>query len=469
MGWTVFQGYVPVQVIGKNIQEFLHPDDQVNFMESLETVFRTAQSQADVNYRMIHTDGSWRWHTSTGIPLEDQQGNVIAYEGIAKDITEKKQMVTALEEANSFNRRLIENTQVAIYQTSQEGKFISVNPAFVKLAGYESAEDMIKSITNIGEQLYVNGEERNKLAKLLAEQGQVYGYEIQMKKKDGQPFWVLSSPSIVRDALGNTLFYEGTFIDITERKEAADEIMRKNEELQLHIAEKKKFFSIIARDLASPLQSFQWVTRFIVEEFPSLTADEIKKHVVSMKNSADKLQNLLEDLLEWSQMRRGVNTFQPKSLLFLNGVVPVVESVRDAAKNKMIRIGYDFPEDLTVIADAQMFASLLRNLVYNAIKFTQKSGRIIIAARQEPDNLITVSVSDNGIGMKPEMLHSLFQLDRLPSRMGTDGELSSGLGLLLCKEYVEQSGGNIWAESEEGIGTTVYFTIPKSPSGPLNI
>lgn len=135
----------------------------------------------------------------------------------------------------------------------------------------------------------------------------------------------------------------------------------------------------------------------------------------------------------------------------------------------MIRIGYDFPEDLTVIADAQMFASLLRNLVYNAIKFTQKSGRIIIAARQEPDNLITVSVSDNGIGMKPEMLHSLFQLDRLPSRMGTDGELSSGLGLLLCKEYVEQSGGNIWAESEEGIGTTVYFTIPKSPSGPLNI
>jgi signal transduction histidine kinase/ActR/RegA family two-component response regulator len=279
------------------------------------------------------------------------------------------------------------------------------------------------------------------------------------------PLWIRALLFPLKD-IGEKL---GRFVfmheNITVRKKAEEEINQKNEELRILNAEKDKFFSIIAHDLRSPFNTFLGFTRLLVEELPSLTLEEIQKVALHMKNSANRLYSLLENLLEWSQMKRGMLSCQPESFNFMNETLLILESVRDTAKNKMIAIGLDFPEDLIVVADKNMFESLMRNLLFNAIKFTPKDGSVSIAANPISGTFVEISISDTGIGMNKELLDRLFTLGQDIYRKGTDEEPSSGLGLIICKDFVEKHGGKIWVESEEGKGSKFYFTIPQG-SGP---
>jgi len=251
-----------------------------------------------------------------------------------------------------------------------------------------------------------------------------------------------------------------TIVDITERKLAEEEIKNKNEELLKLNAEKDKFFSIIAHDLRSPFNALLGFTQIMVEDLSTLTFDEIQKIAVNMRNSANKLFNLLENLLQWSLMQRGLISFKPESFILLNRIAPIIELVSDTAQKKMITISYDIPEDLRVMADGQMFESVMRNLVFNALKFTHKGGKISIEVKPISDNSVEISIRDTGIGMNKRMIDNLFLLDEQTNRKGTDGEPNTGLGLIICKDFIEKHGGQLWVESEEGQGTIFYFTIP---------
>ena len=132
----------------------------------------------------------------------------------------------------------------------------------------------------------------------------------------------------------------------------------------------------------------------------------------------------------------------------------------ELASNKEIEIDFKIPEDLTVYADEKMFGSIIRNLSSNAVKFTPKGGKVAIAAKPNSDGWVEISVKDSGIGMNQEMVENLFKLDVDTSRKGTDKESSTGLGLIICKELIEKHGGKLWVESEEGKGSTFYFTVP---------
>ena len=137
-----------------------------------------------------------------------------------------------------------------------------------------------------------------------------------------------------------------------------------------------------------------------------------------------------------------------------------MHAVSETAGKKGIQVIDQIPEDLEVMSDENMLKSTLRNLATNAVKFTPKGGEVIINARLADNGFVEISIKDSGIGMKKEMIDKLFLLDGKTSRRGTDGEPSTGLGLLLCKEFVEKHGGKIWVESEEGKGSTFFFTIP---------
>ncbi len=259
----------------------------------------------------------------------------------------------------------------------------------------------------------------------------------------------------------------GISMDISERKKSelllkgqTREIEAKNDELKKLNAEKDKFFSIIAHDLRSPFNTLLGFTNLLAEDLSTLTLEEIKPMVGSMRTSAEKLYTLLQNLLEWSMMQRGLHSFNPKSVLLTNLLVPILTSVRDSADKKMIGISNDFPENLRLIADEQMFASLMRNLINNAIKFTPTGGGIKISAKSMSDNFVEISIRDSGIGMNQTMLDNLFSLETKINREGTEGEPSTGLGLILCKDYAEQHGGKIYVESEVGKGSTIRFTIP---------
>ena len=185
-----------------------------------------------------------------------------------------------------------------------------------------------------------------------------------------------------------------------------------------------------------------------------------------MRNSASKLFNLLENLLEWSRMQRGLTIFEPESFFLMAKLSESMALTMESITNKEINFSYEVSENLTVFVDGNMIESIIRNLVTNAIKFTPAKGNIRIIAKSKDENWVEISVIDSGIGMNKEMVDNLFKLDINTNRNGTEGEPSTGLGLLLCKDFVERHGGTLRVDSVEGMGSTICFTLPAKEVNP---
>lgn len=231
-------------------------------------------------------------------------------------------------------------------------------------------------------------------------------------------------------------------------------------ELQRLNAEKDRFISILAHDLRNPLAGYVALTDLMIDNSMNIPFDQKQQMLKELNNSSHNILGLLNNLLEWSQISRGNARFNLQHLDLKNEINTCLITSFDLAKKKNLTLLIDVPIEQQVFADSHMLQATVRNLVSNAIKFTPANGTITISSIVKDENFITVSVKDNGIGIPKEIQHLLFQLDAHIGRSGTDGELSSGLGLLLCKEFIEAHDGKIWVESEIGKGSTFSFTIP---------
>lgn len=401
----------------------------------------------------LRKDGTIFYADISGAPIMLNGKKCIV--GFFQDVTARRQMEEALKESEAVHRNLIERMPDGVYKSTHDGKFIDVNPAMVKLLGYDSKEELLA--IDIKKDLYFEPGDRESL-QLLEKWEEMAVYPV--KKKDGSEIWVEDHGWYITGENGEILFHEGITMDITERKRAEEEIQLKNEQLHQANAEKDKFFSIIAHDLRGPFQPLLGFTRMLAEDLPELRQDEIQKMALSMRSAATKLFDLLENLLEWSRMQRGLINFEPGSFFLLPKISESLVLVQHAIAEKEIEIRYDVSEDLTVFADGNMFESIIRNLVSNALKFTAPGGNISITARSAGDHWVEIKVNDTGIGMNKEMVENLFRLDTNTNRIGTEGEPSTGLGLIICKDLIKKHGGKLWVESEEGKGSTFYFTLP---------
>lgn len=286
-----------------------------------------------------------------------------------------------------------------------------------------------------------------------------------IRKSDGSYTWFSDAGAIVkRTEDGKPLKIVGFVIDVSKLKQAELEIVRKNEELTKTNAEKDKFFSIIAHDLRNPLWALMQYSEFLIEDSENMSADERDQMLKSLSESASNAHKLLENLLEWSRMQRGYTTFEPAALNIHDSVAEAIKILRDSAALKNIRINFYIDSDQEVYADKNMIQLVIRNLVSNAIKFTPAGGTVEISVSVPHNGFVLLSVKDTGIGIPPAMLKNLFSLTSDAKRPGTGGEKSTGLGLILCKEYVEKNGGTISVESEEGKGSVFSFTVPVSPT-----
>lgn len=246
-----------------------------------------------------------------------------------------------------------------------------------------------------------------------------------------------------------------------ERKKAEEEINLKNEQLLALNAEKDKFFSIIAHDLRGPLSAFVAATQILTEEVQTMETKDILDITMSMKTSATNIFSLLENLLEWSRLKRGGLDFVPEKLNLRKTASECIDVLSESARKKEIDVLVSIPQAMEVRADKHMLETVFRNLISNAIKFTFTGGNVSVAAEDTGDHSVEIRVIDSGIGMTPELKNKLFMINEKTSRNGTKGELSTGLGLLLCKEFIEQCGGKIWVNSEAGKGSTFFFTLDK--------
>lgn len=234
---------------------------------------------------------------------------------------------------------------------------------------------------------------------------------------------------------------------------------KQDDKIQKLLQDKNKFFSIIAHDLRGPLGSSVSLSEILIENIKDYSREEINEISETLHQSNKNIYKLLENLLEWSQVQTGMITFQPKTILLNTLIKENVELSKNAALNKNIKLVFETDETLEILADKDMINTILRNLLSNAIKFTDKDGKIVVKLKKTNQE-IEIAIIDNGIGVPNYIQERLFKITGNVMQRGTENEEGSGLGLLLCSEFVKLHQGKIWVESEQGKGSTFKFTLP---------
>jgi len=232
-----------------------------------------------------------------------------------------------------------------------------------------------------------------------------------------------------------------------------------NKKVMKDSVEKDKFFSIIGHDLMNPLTALHGYSELLTVSAKNGDRDECVENSQIVHQLTKRILNLLQNLLVWSRMQKGKMKYTPKLTQIEELVSNTMMIVAPIAQNKEIHLDWDVNDSITVSIDSNMIGSVLQNLVTNAIKFTERGGNVNVSAILESDNL-NFTVSDTGIGMNDDQINKLFRLDKSSSSRGTDDESGTGLGLIICKEFIEAHRGKIWVESVLGKGSNFCFTIP---------
>ena len=243
-----------------------------------------------------------------------------------------------------------------------------------------------------------------------------------------------------------------------------DELEKQREQLRELNASKDKFFSIIAHDLRNPIAGFLNLTDVLSTNFDIFSESENKDFITVINQASKQLYNLLENLLQWSRSQTGSINYEPKYISIKKMINETIDALMINIENKQLKINIKVDDKTIAYVDENMITTVIRNLISNAIKFSPPKESINVRCTQQ-DEFIVLSVTDNGVGIKKEDQNKLFRIDKHITTPGTANEQGSGLGLILCNEFVEKNGGKIWVESEINKGSSFIFTIPRKAIG----
>ncbi len=402
--------------------------------------------------------------------LKDNKGLALSYNNIGAIFIQTKEY-----------ERAIKNIEVALeYGVQEKGKKQIRDSYELLYSCYSSLEDYAMALEYkdlfiaISEFIYSEESER-KLAEMQTK------YEIDKKENEIEILkrdqllqeYKLESQATVRNLLilglamiaiiACLIYYsywvkKRSNIDLTCRNAEINDQNRKLEELN---ATKDKFFSIISHDLKGPLNSLTSFSSLLINHTAHLSKEEIQMLAKDLDKSVKGLFSLLENLLEWSRSQSGNIELKPESLDLNDLINQSKHLLSKTAESKNIEIQTTEYYNISVHADRNSVSTVIRNLMSNALKFTPEGGQVRIEAT-ESSNMVMISVHDNGVGMSEEVMDKLFRIDKKHTTKGTANEKGTGLGLILCKEFVEKNGGTIAVESREGEGSIFSFTLPKA-------
>ncbi len=239
-----------------------------------------------------------------------------------------------------------------------------------------------------------------------------------------------------------------------------EEIEKINKKLNDTNATKNKFFNIIAHDLRSPFNAILGFSDILLKEHAQIDNQEREELIKLVVSSSKGAYNLVENLLEWSKVQTGNFSCIPENYEISLILYETLSDIKNVAKNKGISIITKTSNNFLIFADKEMLKTILRNIIYNAVKYTRESGTITINATNEGNETI-ISIEDTGIGISKEKIDVLFDITQKTTTPGTNNEKGTGLGLIICKEFIEKHGGQIWIESELGNGTIFSISLPK--------
>jgi PAS domain S-box-containing protein len=372
-----------------------------------------------------------------------------------RDMTEHKKVEEALKEREEHLRLITDNLPVLINHTDLELRYLFVNDYYPDVFGIPKEQFIGKKISEI------MGQKAFEVSSMYFDQvfsGHTVSFENKITDKNQQErtLQLILVPEFNADEVTG-FFTIG--IDVTQQRMAGQIIEQQNAELLRRDTDKDRFMSILAHDLKSPFGSILGFLDLLADNFNSYNGNEIKDIINLVNDSAHKTFNLMEDLLHWTNARSGKLTLSPEKINLSMISDEIIIALEPMMKKKNIKIIQQVSDEIYLIADKNILKTVIRNLVNNAIKFTNRDGLVIISLKPGHESK-TIIVSDNGVGIEKADLEKLFDPTHRISTSGTQEETGTGLGLLLCKEFVEKMGGKIWAESTPGKGSSFKFTVP---------
>ena len=452
-------GYTAEEFISnpKLLNEIVYSEDFESFKNHHDDVFLYEHRNdiSELEYRIVHKDGSIITIDHTCRPIFDVNEKYLGRRASNRNITVRKQAEKALRESEEIFRTLFESSKDGIFMLSEEGTILAVNRSFANMHGYTIDELKGMPWKNlVTPEIFEFVTAR--MQRILTGESIVFEVEHFCKNGSRIPLEVSTNRMSIRD---DTMCILAFHRDISERKKAEAEISLKNKELLKLNSEKDKFFSIISHDLRNPFNAIIGYSELLIEQIDESNYEKIEEYAHIILNSSELAMDLLMKLMEWSRSQSGRIKFNPVHFEIVNLIDEITPLFNGIAGKKSISIKKDLPANLQVYADQAMISTVLRNLISNSIKFTNPNGKILISA-EEKQNEIIVSVSDTGIGIPKNAVDKLFRIDESYSTSGTHNESGTGLGLVLCKEFIEKHGGRIWVSSIEDIGSNFYFSLP---------
>ncbi len=444
--------------------ELTHPDDLEADVAQYNRLISGEIDRYVMEKRYIRKNGEVVWTIMSAGCVRKPDGSVDYLVAAIQDITRRKQAEDSAIRERSLLRTLIDNLPDTIYVKDIEGRKVLANPSDWKLLGCASEEEALGK-TDL-EMFSGETGTRGYSDDMAVLQGKlpIINREEDFVEPSGNVRWLHTSKIPLLGSDGAVRGLMGIGRDITDRRTSEQQLAEQAAEMKDLIVTKDKFFSIIAHDLRGPLGSFMSLTRVMSEELNEMSLSRIQEISLALSKSSARLFDMLENLLEWSRMQRGLVAFEPEAIPLDCWLAGIVHAFGEQARAKGIIIQTVVEPGLEMTADNRMMESTLRNLISNAIKFTNTGGKVWVSAHAGSGGGRIITVRDSGIGMDEEMLSRLFRIDVNAGRPGTDGESSSGLGLLLCKEFVERHGGTIMVSSDPGQGTSFSVELPEMPA-----
>lgn len=361
------------------------------------------------------------------------------------------------EEREYYYNSILNGVGDPVFVKDNQSKLLIVNDAFTEIFNLKREDIIGRTLAED-----VTPKEREsflKIDKKVLKDGFESINEESLTVRGGETRIISTKKTRFIDSEGKK-YLVGVIHDITERKKSENLIKESEKQLKELNATKDKLFSIIAHDLRTPFSNIIGLSDLLLENI--IDFEESEKYIKILNKSAKNSLVLLDNLLNWSKSQTGQLNFKPEKIIFSKVISKIISLNKLSAKNKNIIINYISSVEIEVYADENMLKTVLRNLISNAIKFTNVGGNINIYAILKQD-YVEITISDDGIGMNEEKIKDLFDISS-KTTLGTANENGSGLGLVLCKEFVMKNKGEIWVESKEGKGSSFKFTLPLKPS-----
>jgi len=499
------------EIMGASNPEELTGKTDFDFYDKTmaEEYYRDEQKIMNENIRIINKEekgldptGKEVIISTTKVPVYDDKGNVIGIVGIGRDIAPQKAFEKKLIEKSEHLQEanvLLEERQEEIQQQSEELQtqaehLITINKELEKLSLVASKTDnVIVIMDKDGNFEWVNTGFEKRYGMKLDTYISKYGrnlrdassntqinevldkvirtrrpdiYEAMSMDADNKPVWSQTTISPVLDDNGNLVWIIAIDSNITGIKLAEQQInvqkkqLEKNQdELKKLNATKDKFFSIIAHDLKNPFHSIMGFSDLLTRSYDSIEEDKKREFIQLINDSSTSAYSLLENLLHWARTQTNKIKFNPTEINLSDIITENFQMLSVNAQNKKIDLAGPEVKGITAHADYNMVNTILRNLISNAIKFTSEGGKVTVTVTDKDDRKI-ISVKDTGIGMSEKDRQKLFKLDEFHTTSGTDGETGTGLGLIVCKEFVKKHGGDLKVDSNEEKGSSFTFDLP---------